>query len=177
MGYTTEFAGRFDLNREIDNDTFNLLKGLATTRRMKRDNNMLEELGFGNAEDFGIEGEFFYNNDGDFGQSQDDSIINYNSPSKNQPSLWLQWIPTEDRKGLEWDGGEKFYSSVNWIEYLINRILEPRGYIVNGTVNAQGEDSDDQYHIRVVNNVVEKIQGFSLDVDIPTFDWYDEDEY
>lgn len=154
MGYTTYFDGRFNLNKAMDDDTYNLIKNLARTRRMKRDVNKLEKLGCGKVEDFGEEGEFFVKNDGCFGQSKDESIIDYNTPPITQPGLWLQWIPTEDRLGLKWDEGEKFYNSVEWIVYLIEKILEPKGYIVNGRVEAQGEDPDDKYCITVTDNVV-----------------------
>ena len=26
------------------------------------------------------------------------------------PGIWCQWVPTDDGKGIEWDGGEKFYN-------------------------------------------------------------------
>jgi hypothetical protein len=167
MGYTTYFAGRFNLNKQLDDETFNLIDGLAKTRRMKRDINKLEEMGFSKVETFGEEGEYFIKNDDEFGQSYDESIIDYNSPPKTQPGLWLQWIPTEDKMGLEWDGNEKFYDSVEWIEYLINKILEPRGYILNGIVNAQGEDMKDKYHINIINNKVYNKSGLSKEIPIP----------
>ena len=31
MGYTTDFEGKFNFDRELDDDTFNLLNGLAKT--------------------------------------------------------------------------------------------------------------------------------------------------
>ncbi len=171
MGYTTIFTGRFNLNKELDDNTFKLIKGLAETRRMKRDINKLKEMGF--VEDYGVEGEYFIKEDNDFGQSQDDSIINFNCPPITQPGLWLQWIPTEDKMGLEWDKNEKFYNADEWIEYLINRILEPRGYIINGIVNAQGEDRSDKYNITVVNNKVIINKGFSKLVSKPNLkEWY-----
>jgi len=87
--------------------------------------------------------------------------------------LWLQWIPTEDKMGLEWDQGEKFYEAETWIEYLINKILEPNGYIVNGTVNAQGEDPGDKYNITVINNKVITSGGLSTLTSKPSFKkWY-----
>lgn len=32
MGYTTEFRGTFQLNKELDEETYNLLEGLSKTR-------------------------------------------------------------------------------------------------------------------------------------------------
>ena len=55
-----------------------------------------------------------------------------------------------------WDEGEKFYDYVEWMEYLIEKILKPRGYVVNGQVTWQGEDSDDKGMIDIRANVVHR---------------------
>jgi hypothetical protein len=171
MGYTTVFTGRFNLNKKLDEETFNFLNKLANTRRVKRDVNKLKKMGYNG--NYGIEGEFFVEGTGFMGQDDDESVIDGNRPPITQPGLWLQWIPTEDKMGLEWDQGEKFYEAETWIEYLINKILEPNGYIVNGIVNAQGEDSGDKYNITVINNKVLTNGGFSKSASKPSFNkWY-----
>ena len=53
-----------------------------------------------------------------------------------------------------WDGNEKFYSYIEWLEYLIDKVLAPRGYVVNGEVTWGGEDRRDTGKITVVNNKV-----------------------
>ena len=119
---------------------------------------------------YGVDGEFYYNPDStEFGQEHDGSIVEFNRPPSTQPGLWCQWAPTEDRQGLEWDGGEKFYDYVEWMQYLIEQILKPRGYVVNGQVTWQGEDSDDRGMIDVRNNVVHRREATitDADVDIP----------
>ncbi|KKL12727.1 hypothetical protein LCGC14_2532870 [marine sediment metagenome] len=151
MGYTTEFKGRFYLDKPLDDNTFNLLEGLAKTRRMKR-----------NIKGYGIEGEFYFNPD-DFensGQAEDKTIIDYNSPPPTQPSLWLRWIPTEDRQHIEWDGGEKFDGYVEWIEYIIKKILKPRGYFLNGRVEWCGEEGDVGTILAIDNKVKVIEEGF-----------------
>jgi hypothetical protein len=90
----------------------------------------------------------------DFGQGQDDSIVNYNTPPSGQPSLWCQWVPNENGTAIEWDGGEKFYEYVDWIEYLISNFLAPWGYVLNGEVEWSGEDRDDRGMIIIDNNIV-----------------------
>ncbi|MEK4343150.1 hypothetical protein [Brevibacillus sp. FSL L8-0710] len=141
MGYMTWYRGKFTLNKPLDDETYELLIGLATTRRMQRDPKKLEEMGYGKAECFGEEGEYFYNpNDfEEFGQTWDDSILDYNNPPVTQPWLWLKWIPTEDRMAIEWNGERNTYYSELWIEYLVERVLKPRGYVLNGIVEAEGE--------------------------------------
>lgn len=144
MGYTTDFRGQFDISTRLDTDTQTLLTKLNETRRMAR------KLG----PEYGIEGEFYVDGKGSFGQDREDSVIEYNRPPSTQPSLWCQWRPTKDGLHIEWDGGEKFYSYVEWIEYIINKILAPRGYFLTGIVEWRGEDWDDVGAIHIKNNVV-----------------------
>jgi hypothetical protein len=155
MGYTTDFEGKFTINKPVDDDTYNLLKGIATTRRMKRS---------GLSEKYGIDGEFYFEKEdfGNCGQSdkpKQGRIVDYNNPPRTQPGLWCQWLIQEDRKTIEWDEGEKFYDYVEWIEYLIVTILSPRGYKVNGEVTWQGEDGYDMGKIIIKDNKVTTKQG------------------
>ena len=55
---------------------------------------------------------------------------------------------------MEWDGGEKFYNYVEWLEYLIKNFFEPWGYSLNGSVNWQGEEDEDNGTIVVKHNEV-----------------------
>jgi len=144
MGYTTEFRGEFKFNKPLDAETKDFLEKLASTRRMKR--NLPPE--------YGVEGEFFVEGKGYAGQDRDDSILDYNRPPSTQPGLWCQWTPTLDGKGLEWDGGEKFYHYIDWIEYIIKKILEPRGYSLTGDVEWRGEDWSDTGTISIRENNV-----------------------
>lgn len=138
MGYTTEFTGSFKVDREVDDSTLALLVGLATTRRMAR--NVGPE--------FGIEGEFYVKGD-------PVGIMSYNEAPATQPGLWCQWLISEDdKRTIAWDGGEKFYNYVGWIEYLIARVLAPRGYKLSGDVHWLGEDHSDRGTIMVRDNVV-----------------------
>jgi hypothetical protein len=133
MGYTTNFDGQFKLNKTLDLETYQFLTKLSTTRRMKR------------AVDakYGVEGEFYVDGGGFLAQDREDNILNYNSPPSTQPGLWCHWIPTEDGNYIEWDEGEKFYYYVEWIEYIIEKILIPRGYSLTGEVAWEGEEQGD----------------------------------
>lgn len=93
----------------------------------------------------------------------------YNTILKLVDDQRLRWVPTEDRKGIVWDGYEKFKGkyAIEQIWYLAEDILEPRGYIVNGIVNARGEDEDDKWHIQVENNSVDSKMGFHSSVPEP----------
>jgi hypothetical protein len=144
MGYSTDFYGSFVTDKPVDDETYNLLYGLATTRRMVRNVDPI----------YGVDGEFYIDGMGDYGQDRDASIVDYNRPPRTQPGLWCQWLIQEDRRTIEWDGGEKFYEYDNWIRYIVAEILEPRGYILNGRVKWQGEYREDYGEIRIENNRV-----------------------
>jgi hypothetical protein len=133
---------------------------------------------------YGNEGEYFVGGSGDFIQERNDSsIIDYNeSPGgvlKNndedfgtywsrhtkqiedglcQPGLWCQWTIEQQFEGgefvLVWDGGEKFYNYVEWLNYLINHFFEKWGVKLNGEITWEGEESEDMGKIVVVDNVV-----------------------
>lgn len=144
MGYSTDFEGKLKFNKQLSVDDLNFLRKLAGTRRMKRKVDPK----------YGVDGEFYVDGTGEWGQGRDDNVVDYNTPPETQPSLWLQWEPTEDGWYLEWNGGEKFYSYIEWLEYLIEKILKPRGYVLNGVIDWQGEESDDRGIIDVKDNFV-----------------------
>ena len=144
MGYTTDFSGTFNLNRELSPKMAQYLTLFNETRRMNR-----------NADEvFGVQGEFFVFGGGSYGQDQEPNIVDFNNQPSTQPSLWCQWTPTSDRMGIEWDSGEKFYNYTEWLVYLIHKFLAPNGYILNGVVEYSGEEMGDVGEIVVVDNRV-----------------------
>jgi len=148
MGYDTDFEGSFEVDKPLDNITYQLLLGLATTRRMKR-------AGLDNK--YGVEGEFYVKEDNE--NPDEGKLVDYNNPPKTQPSLYCQWEIQEDRQTIKWDGDEKFYSYIEWLSYIINKILKPKGYVLNGDVNYQGQGFGDIGYIHIKNNVVRDIEG------------------
>jgi hypothetical protein len=75
------------------------------------------------------------------------------------PGYYCQWIVTGDRKYLEWDGGEKFYNYIEWLNHIIDRHLEPWGVTVTGTIRWQGEERNDKGRIRADNSVLTITRG------------------
>ncbi|WP_042208294.1 hypothetical protein [Paenibacillus durus] len=121
------------LNKRLDYETYALITGLARTRRMKRDVNMLQLQGDVEGK-YGVEGEFYFDPN-DFrnnGQTIDGSILDYNTPPGCQPDLWLFWIPANDGRSLIWEGPDDSDYILDWIAYLIQKIFEPREYVLNG---------------------------------------------
>ncbi len=78
MGYTTEFSGRFELNKQLTPKMAQYLKLFNETRRMGRNTD----------EVFGVQGEFFVFGGGDFGQNREENVIDFNTAPSTQPSLW-----------------------------------------------------------------------------------------
>lgn len=164
MGYTTEFSGKVTITPPLNETEIKYLKEFANSRRMDREN-----------------GPYYVWGTESFGQGHDADVKDYNSPPKGQPGLWCQWVPTDDGQYLEWDGNEKFYSSSQWMIYIIQHFLTPDAvayrlihsdnpldhvtlpeifhsftfdHNVNGTIEAQGEDEDDHWELVVKDNVV-----------------------
>lgn len=163
MGYSTDFRGRFDLDKPLTDEQSDYLVAFAETRRMERDQKIAETLPDPKRAAAGLPvghcGCYFVGGVGFMGQDRDASVTNGNAPPPGQPSLWCQWVPSADGSGIEWDGGEKFYHYVDWLEYLIRHFLSPWGYVLNGEVEWTGEDRDDIGKIVVVNNAVSVLDG------------------
>ncbi len=149
MGYTTDFHGEFKLNKKLDDKTFNYLVKFNETRRMKRDL----------PSKYGTDGEFYVDGGGMMGQDEEDSIMGYNKPPRTQPGLWCQWRPSDDGMSIVWDGGEKFYEYREWIVYIIQNFLAPQGYVLNGTIEYQGEEDDDCGSLIITDNVLYNAHG------------------
>jgi len=164
MGYTTDFSGFFELNKQLGPKMKEFLTKFNETRRMKR--NVSDK--------YGVEGEFFVEGTGSFGQDHTSDVVDYNEPPSTQPGLWCQWTPTQDGMGIEWDGGEKFYHYTEWLVYLITKILEPNGYVLNGVVQWRGEDVGDVGEIFVEDNKVfiQEWKGFKNEVVVSDFEKY-----
>jgi hypothetical protein len=162
MGYTTDFTGHLNFDKPLTAEQVKYIQTFSRTRRMARDVKELRRLyngEYGLNGNYGKEGEYFCKNDGDHGQTQDASIITYNHEPSTQPSLWCQWTVSDDGARLEWDGGEKFYSYVEWLEYMIANFFRPWGCLLNGEIKWQGEDSEDVGKIIVADNIVTTKKG------------------
>ena len=84
MGYDTHIIGCFFIDKPLDKASADLINGLCHTRRMKRD---LTKLGMSKeeADDYGIEGEFYFPPKTNlFGMDRDASIIDFNKPPSTQ---------------------------------------------------------------------------------------------
>jgi hypothetical protein len=158
MGYTTEFEGEFKLDKPLTEAQEKYLIKFAQTRRMERDADVVKTFADPVREavnlPVGIDGEYFVGGTGFYGQGHDPSVLDNNEPPITQPGLWCQWIPNSERNAIQWDGGEKFYNYIEWLDYIIKKFIIPWGYTLNGKVNWQGENPEDIGQIIVRDNVV-----------------------
>lgn len=76
-----------------------------------------------------------------------------------QPGLWCQWVLDKSGETLVWDGGEKFYNYVEWLQYMITNFFEPWGIKLNGEIAWEGEESSDIGKIVVTDNVIKTLRG------------------
>lgn len=158
MGYSTDFEGSFQLDRQLSPAHASYLRAFAETRRMHRSSGTAGDP-LRDAVGLPPKPEYFVSGDGFCGQDSDESVLNYNSPPPGQPGLWCQWVPSENLDAIEWDGHEKFYHYVEWLTYLIKHFLEPWGYRLNGDVEWEGEGRGDIGRIIVTDNVVSVLEG------------------
>lgn len=147
MGYTTDFEGQFRCTPALTPEQVAYLKAFSETRRMKRDFDkaavLTDDVRIDADVRLGPDARNFTGGVGDFGQGDDPSVVEHNTPPEGQPGLWCQWVPTEDGSAIEWDGNEKFYSYVPWLQYIIDEFLSPWGVRLDGHVEWQGEDRED----------------------------------
>jgi hypothetical protein len=152
MGYSTDFLGSLKFSRPLRDKEVEFLNAFSECRRMKLDVQKLQETcgkGKGNPfaktedEVFGIEGEYCieelpYNSP---------IILEYNEPPSSQPSLWCHWIVTKTE--LKWNGAEKFYNYIEWLQYLITHFFDKWSVALDGAMQWQGEDRTDRGTISV----------------------------
>lgn len=67
---------------------------------------------------------------------------------------YCQWIVSDDGTKLQWDDGEKFYSYIEWLKYLVKHYFKPWGYKLNGEIIWQGEDIKDRGLLKMKDTVL-----------------------
>jgi hypothetical protein len=168
VGYSTSFEGQFSITPTLTGFQVAYLEEFADTRRMVRTSSLTEKLPDPARKGVGLpigeDGAYYVG-----GNDGDEDIVDRND-SGAQPSLVCDWVPTVDGKHFEWDGGEKFYGYVEWLEYLIEHFFDPWGKTLNGKVEWHGDENDDHGMIFIVDNVVSTMA-------LPAIPYDDEDSW
>ena len=94
-------------------------------------------------------------------------------PHNRGPSIWCQWKLDRDWDTRDWtlcwDGNEKFYGYVEWLQLILDEIQEanfrfddcPEGpTLLNGVVRWRGEDFDDIGYLEVSDNHLVVHRGY-----------------
>ncbi|GIG86208.1 hypothetical protein [Plantactinospora endophytica] len=162
MGYETRFTGRVGISPPLNPAEIRYLTRFADVRHMDR-----------------TKGPYFVDGGGYAGQDVEPDVRDVGKPPPGQPGLWCQWIPSEDGATLGWDEEEKFYEAERWMAYLIDTFLRPGAtlagelaapvagrvyaeefagfsfdHVVDGVIEAEGEEPDDRWRLAVRDNVV-----------------------
>lgn len=148
MGYITKFKGQINVEPPLNAAEVAYLRKFSDSRRMDRE-----------------QGPYFVGHDSEGG------IKDRNRPPAGQPGLWCLWEPTEDGTAIK-DGGHdvSFYDPEEWMQYLIDHFLKPGAlasatsdpqfnqftfdHVLNGTIDATGEEPGDIWRLKVQDNVV-----------------------
>lgn len=87
----------------------------------------------------------------DFAESRHD---NDEQIAEGLPSFYCQWVPSYDGKQIVWDERENFYYYDQWIQVLLEKFLIPWGYVVNGAIKWDGEETEDMGQIIIKDNKI-----------------------
>jgi len=154
MGYTTDFEGQIQVNPPLSSEEVEFLKKFSDTRRMDCE-----------------QGPYYVDRGGFAGQDDSDKLIkDYNKPPSGQPGLWCKWEPTDNGTYIRWNEMEKFYDSVEWMQYLIDHFIGAsplakgelpflEGHELSGEIFAQGEDPGDTWKLVVANGIASMVNG------------------
>lgn len=150
MGYTTQFNGTFTLDKPLTEAQRAYLVAFNEVGHYAHDQGVVEcihdPLLAAVGMPLGPQGAYIVSLEGRWN----------NGLPRGVPNHYCQWRPTEDGTGIEWDQGEKFYDWAEWLTYLVDHFLKPWGYVLNGRVVYQGEDTGDVGHLVCEDNVVTK---------------------
>lgn len=167
MGYTTSFTGKLSFDKPVDEKTAAYLTAFFKTRHVIRDTNTLSMIlksNHINLEDVtpvmsgiqsvGEQGKFFIKPfDNNKVPYPDISVINDNEPPADCPSLWCDFAISQKENSLYMLDG-KNYAYIKWLKWLINYIIAPAGYKLNGRIEYDGEDWNDHGFIEVTDNQI-----------------------
>ena len=153
MGYTTDFIGHIDIAPALNEAELAYLDAFRLSRRFDRPGGPYEVPSNPYSDD-----------------REGVDVDTYNRTAPGQPQLWCQWQACWQGCCLAFDGHEKFYQPVRWMEYLIEHFLQPGAeasrtrlpvfdefsfdHRLNGLVVGCRRDNKELFGIRVRDNVV-----------------------
>lgn len=158
MGYTTDFVGWVQIDPPLRDEETDYLRAFNQTRRFDRKAGPYVVLDHPLADD--------EDSDTDYPEER------YDKPAPGEPSLRCPWTPVTSGRYLSYDGCEKAYEAVGWLDYLIRTFLAPGAaaaesgeevfrdftfdHICDGAVAACRRDTGRLSVILVTDNVVDE---------------------
>jgi hypothetical protein len=167
MSYNIYYDGTVKIDKQLDDETYKIIMGLSQSSRMTWDTDKLERDGIAKKKDIGEGGEFFFGHDHmpyqELIEFEKKYAIYTNCPPGGQPQHMGIWIVTDDRKGLIWNEAPNSYGGHEWLQYLVKKILVPRGYNAGGTIDWITEEKmyDNVWHTIIKGKSVKKYRGRS----------------
>lgn len=159
MGYNTHFTGQVSIDPPLNPTEIEYLNCFSEARHEDRPGGPYQVR--------------------DFATPTDLALTRQSVSFPVERSYWCQWVPSEDGTALAWDEEEKFYEADLWLAYLVDTFLKPGAalvrelaepvpgrvypeefarftfdHVVNGVIEAQGEEEGDRWRIEVRDNVV-----------------------
>lgn len=169
MGYQTDFEGGFTISPPLLKPQVAYVQAFNRQRHMRRDVKVIKKLPnpirIAAGLPVGPEGVFFLDEPSEYGTrgqrftgpDADPGVLNGNvppggerganskgiDPRKAQPGLWCQWTVDDAGLVLEWDGGEKFYDYIEWLDWMDRHLFKRWDRKLNGSVTWRGEEYSD----------------------------------
>lgn len=69
------------------------------------------------------------------------------------PGFYCQWVFDRKTCTIEWDGGEKFYEYIEWLEFVLRKCNE-LNLSADGKISWQGDGHQDRGKITVKKNQI-----------------------
>ena len=183
MGYDTEFEGSFKLSRRVTPDEFDYMRRFNFTRHEAFDvDKLIAEFGDSRGLKglgYGERGEYYVSAIDGHCARENACIVrggymyrprHYQYGDEKEISPNCHWKLTDDGMRLVWDGGEKTYDYIEWLDVTIG-IFEHWGITLSGSVNWHGDDDDDDGNITVLENRIVKTDGYLAQTDWGKSEW------
>jgi hypothetical protein len=162
VGYHTVFTGHVTVEPPLNRYEITYLRRFADSRHLR-----------------GTTGPYYLEGDDSLPEVAP-VALDSNKPPESKPDRYCQWIPTEDGAAIQWDDErEKFCDAQRWMAYLIDHFLKPDAavqrqlrepvpgweypeefdhftfdHVVNGEIDAEGDEPEDLWRLSVRDNVV-----------------------
>lgn len=146
MGYTTDFIGHVDINPMLNEAEMTYLTAFRLSRRFDRP-----------------DGPYVVPGNPYLEERDTSDVETYNRVALGQPQLWCGWSVCTRGCCLAWDGREKFYSPVAWLEYLIDHFLSPGALAsLSGLEAFDGFNFDHQLNGLMIGNRRDNREMFAI---------------